>query len=298
MSKKFNKERLTGMFDQMSPSDEQKVRMREVISDHERRLSSRSHSSQRKVWLSTALLSMALLLAVVYLAPIVSQKTVYAVYLINSDLASFKLEDGKGSYEDYGTFASFIDSRPSLRFFIEGENIASIEMTSETEYLSAKDWTKTQHEKYWNIEYYQTFDEETQTSIMDPDKKYERSLTMTFDEDFDQYEKIWYEWRARNLLEWASEDNFSRFIGYGVDPQYLQVDLQELSEEEKLAYASGNDGSPLGHIYLEGYPEELLKDTITIRIIDHRGNITEKVIEVQVSNNEIGQTVVTASVVD
>ena len=57
-------------------------------------------------------------------------------------------------------------------------------MTSETEYLSAKDWTKTQHEKYWNIEYYQTFDEETQTSIMDPDKKYERSLTMTFDEDF------------------------------------------------------------------------------------------------------------------
>ena len=58
MSKKFNKERLTGMFDQMSPSDEQKVRMREVISDHERRLSSRSHSSQRKVWLSTALLSL------------------------------------------------------------------------------------------------------------------------------------------------------------------------------------------------------------------------------------------------
>ena len=66
----------------------------------------------------------------------------------------------------------------------------------------------------------------------------------------------------------------------------MQVDLQELREEEKLAYASGNDGSPLGHIYLEGYPEAA-KDTITIRIIDHRGNITEKVIEVQVSNNEI-----------
>ncbi|WP_010275980.1 hypothetical protein [Paenibacillus senegalensis] len=40
-----------------------------------------------------------------------------------------------------------------------------------------------------------------------------------------------------------------------------------------------------------------VKDKITIRITGHQGNVTERIIEVQVSNNEIGQTVVTARVI-
>ena len=52
--------------------------------------------------------------------------------------------------ENYGTSVSYVDARPQLEFFIEGEDIAQIEVSCQNEYLYAVDWTETQHEKNWD----------------------------------------------------------------------------------------------------------------------------------------------------
>ena len=101
-------------------------------------------------------------------------------------------------------------------FNVVGDDIAQIEIEAKNEYLGAQDWTRTQHEKYWNVEYYQYLDEEKQIAIFDSDKYYDKKIVMTFDEHFQDYDKIWYRWHARNMYEWAAEDNFSRFLGFGI----------------------------------------------------------------------------------
>lgn len=207
-----------------------------------------------------------------------------------------KLLDYDGTPDSYGTSVSYADSRPGLEFRIEGENIARIDISCENEYLYAVDWTKTQDEKYWNAEYYQTYDEKTQISTFHADRLYDRSMSFEFDEDFNEYDKIWYRWTAYNLYLWASENNYSHFLGYGTGPKTEYSD--SMSGEEKLALAAGYDGSGktgLGHIQLDGYPEELTRDRITVIITNRNGNTETKHIIVEVRNNEFNETIVTAN---
>ena len=91
-------------------------------------------------------------------------------------------------------------------------------------------------------------------------------------------------------------NNYSRFLGYGAGPKIEISD--QMTEEQKLMLAAGDDGSRvpgLGHIQLDGYPEELTRDRITIKITDRNGNTIAKYINVEISNNEFNETVVTAS---
>jgi len=169
----------------------------------------------------------------------------------------------------------------------------------ENEYLYAVDWTETQHEKYWNTDYFQTYDEETQTCTFYPERLYDKSMQLSFDKDFSRYEDIWYKWTAYNMYKWASENNYSRIRGYGMGPKVEITD--DMTEEQKLNLAAGNDGfgtTGLGHIQLDGYPEELAKDVITIIITDREGNTVTKYIDINVSNDELHQTVVSASIRD
>jgi len=198
--------------------------------------------------------------------------------------------------ENYGTSVSYVDARPQLEFFIEGEDIAQIEVSCQNEYLYAVDWTETQHEKYWNVDYYQTYDEKTQTCTFHPERLYDKTMKFQFNEGFKDYGDIWYRWTAWNLNQWAIEDNFSHIVGYGIEPKIELSD--DMTEEQKLMLAAGEDGSGaanIGHICLDGCPEKLTWDRITIKISDRDGNSVTKYINVEISNNEYNQTVVTAS---
>lgn len=208
-----------------------------------------------------------------------------------------RLRNDNSSPENYGTFVRNVDARPELEFYIDGEEIAQIEITCNNEYLYAVDWTETQHEKYWNTDYFQTYDEKTQTTIFNPERLYDKSIKLTFDEGFSDYDDIWYRWTAWNLYQWASEDNFSHFSVYGIS---LETESsKDLTGEHKLMLAAGNNGSGttgLGHIQLDGYPDKLTEDRITVKITDREGNSVTKFIHVKVSNDKVNQTVVTASV--
>lgn len=206
-----------------------------------------------------------------------------------------KLCDYRLLPENFGTTACNVESRPELEFYIEGEDIAKIEVTCETEYVYAVDWTETQHEKYWNTEYYQTYDAKTQTCTYYPERRYDKSMTLTFDEGFSDYGEIWYRWTAWNLQQWASEDNYSHFLLSN------KKVTEDMTEDEKRNLAAGNDGSGrtgIGHIQLDGYPEELTEDRITVTVTDREGYTTTKVIPVKISNNERNETVVTAYVAE
>lgn len=83
---------------------------------------------------------------------------------------------------------------------------------------------------------------------------------------------------------------------FGYSPHVLLSN--QPTEQQKLMLAAGNDGSGatgLGHIQLDGYPEELAGDRITINITDRDGNTTSKYIDIKISNNEFNETVVTAN---
>lgn len=286
----MSREELKSLFENMSPDEIQKKRMRSYLMNRKQSsVSSGAHPPRRRYiwWAAPALCLM--LAAVVFLSGSFGGATpVYAIHLkVGEEAHIFKLADRQKSQDQYSTTVSNVDSRPGLEFYIEGDNIAQIEITSKNEYLYAADWTKTQHEKYWNVEYYQTFDEEKQISIADFSLLYDKKMTMTFDESFTEYERVWYRWTAWNLYQWAAEDNYSRFLGAGMTPPPSSI-------QEKTELAAGSM-SGIGHIQLEGYPKELLEDTITIVITDRDGNITTRYIHVKVSNNELSQTVVTAS---
>lgn len=210
----------------------------------------------------------------------------------SNDGVIIKIANNDTLQEDYGTYASNVNSRPDLEFYVEGKDIAQIKISCKTEFVYAVDWTKTQHEKYWNMDYYQPYDEELQTSVFHPERLYDKTMTMTFDEGFSDYADIWYRWTAWNMYTWASEDNYSHILGSDIKVS------DDMTQQEKLALAAGNDGSGrtgLGHIQLNGYPEELTEDRITIIITYRNGDSITKAINVKVSNNELNQTVVTAS---
>lgn len=214
---------------------------------------------------------------------------------VNLDV-NIKIAGYNNTRENYGTSVCYVDARPQLEFYIEGEDIAQIEVSCQNEYVYAVDWTETQHEKYWNVDYYQTYDEETQTCTFYPERLYDKTMKFQFNEGFKDYRDIWYRWTAWNLNQWAIEDDCSHIVGYGIEPKIELPD--DMTEEQKLMLAAGEDGSGLtniGHISLEGCPEELTWDRITIKITDRYGNSLTKYINVEISNNEYNQTVVTAS---
>mgnify|MGYP000117607854 FL=1 len=214
---------------------------------------------------------------------------------VNLDV-NIKIAGYNNTRENYGTSVCYVDARPQLEFYIEGEDIAQIEVSCQNEYVYAVDWTETQHEKYWNVDYYQTYDEETQTCTFYPERLYDKTMKFQFNEGFKDYRDIWYRWTAWNLNQWAIEDDCSHIVGYGIEPKIELPD--DMTEEQKLMLAAGEDGSGLtniGHICLEGCPEELTWDRITIKITDRYGNSLTKYINVEISNNEYNQTVVTAS---
>lgn len=285
----MSRDKLTELFESMTPDAAQKSRMRKHLSS---RMQSegiaKPPSRKRQAWWAVPAVCLVLALIFALVVPLGGQTSAYAIHVIDKSGTVFKLADHRKRPDDFGTSVSNVDSRPGLEFYIDGKDIAKIEITTQNEYIYAVDWTKTQHEKYWNVEYYQRFDEERQMSIADFSLLYDRQLTMTFDENFSDYDQIWYRWTAWNLYQWAAQDDYSHFLGAG------QQVPDNLSEQEKSQLAAGNDGSGIGHIQLDGYPEHLTEDTITMTITDRQGHRTQKVIHVKVSNNELRQTVVTA----
>lgn len=288
----LNKDELSNLFKNMNPDERQKARMKANILLSEQlgmKMKERQPFWRRPVWMSLSASCLVLALCLLVILPFNDKTSAFALHMrTDGDGAVFKLMDNEKSIEDFGTSVNNVDSRPGLEFYIDSENIAKIEISTENEYIYAVDWTKTQHRKFWDLEYYQYFDEETQISVADYSLLYDKKLTMTFDDDFTDYKDIWYRWTAWNMYQWASENDYSRFLGVGAIPD-------NLSDKEKAEVAAGGYSSGNGHMQLDGYPERLKEDTITITITDRQGKITTKVIHVKVSNNELRQTVVSAS---
>lgn len=189
---------------------------------------------------------------------------------------------------------SYVDSGPELRFSITGEDIAKVEITCEQESVKAKDWTKTLDERYWNPDLYykQTEIDGVVYQYVPAQSGYAPRLEITFPKGFTQYDKVWYTWYGWNLRNWASQQNYAHIQGYDPDAEKR---LENASEEEKLAIASGGGStSAAGHILLDGYPEEKLTDHLTITITDRQGRTVTQTMTIQISNNTLGQTVVTA----
>lgn len=299
----MDKNKLINHFEDTTPTDDQKVRMKQAILSQTQ---NRKPAVSRRKWrwgvgkISASAVSLALVLLLFIYTPFGSNSVVYGINIIDSSDSIITLEDYKNTREELGTSVSMVNARPDLDFYIDGEDIAKIEITTNNEYITAHDWTKTQHEKFWNVEYSQYFDEEYQQLANDFDLLYDKQLTMTFDEDFTDYDKIWFNWNAWDLYQWAADDDFAHFLGYGIKREDVNADdinYDELSEKEKLSLAAGN-GSGMGHIQLEGYSEHLLEDIITITITDHDGAETVRKIHVSISNNKLRQTVVTATLLD
>lgn len=292
----MNKERLQALFEGMKPDVEQKSRMRNQILMHLNSSPTTKRSkSGRLRWLAIPAVGLIIGLMILFNMPFFATTPAYAISLrVGEDGEVVKLADREGKGGDYVTSVSYVDSRPGLEFYIESEDTASIHITTETEYIYATDWTKTQHEKFWNVEYYQDFDEERGVSIADYNLLYDKELTFEFDDQFRDYDQIWYRWTPWNMYRWAAEDHFSRFHGVGLYPEFINVD--RLNEQEKMDLAAGNRSS-VGHMNLEDYPDHLKEDTITITITDREGNVTTKAIHVKVDNNKLGQTVVTARLI-
>ncbi len=181
-----------------------------------------------------------------------------------------------------------ITSRPEFEFYITCKDIAKIELSSETEYLYIVDWTETQADPY---------SKDGATSITQGGRTIDKTAVLTFDEGFTDYDKIWCRWTGYNLYTWASEDDYSHFLGIGGVMENM-TSPDGLPEEDKLKLAAGDDGlgtTGLGHIQLDGYPEELLKDRITVKLTDRQGNVATRYVDIKISNNELRQLVVTAS---
>lgn len=298
----MDKEKLKDYFESTTPDHNQKSRMKQSILSHNHMV----NAVPKRKWgwgmakVSAIAVSLTFVLLLLIYTPFGSKSVVYGINIIDPNDSIITLEDYENVREELGTSVSMVNSRPDLDFYIDGEDIAKIEITTNTEYITAHDWTETQHEKYWNVEYSQYFDEEYQQLANDFDLIYDKKLTMTFDKDFTDYDDIWFNWNARDLYKWAAADDFAHFLGYGIKLDDINADdinFDELSEEEKLKLAAGND-SGMGHIQLDGYPEHLLEDTITITITDHDGHETIETIHVSVSNNTLSQTVVTATLLD
>lgn len=286
----MNKNDLYTFFDKTVPSDQQKQRMLDHILKKPHKTSKKAIYFTPRGLTAIAAACIVFFLTLFGLLPQNPAMVGYAMYITTEDGIRYKLADYTSSYEDLDTSVSYVDSRPSLEFYIDGQDIDQVQITSKNEYLYVVDTTKTLDEKYWNPASYQDFDEDQQISIFYPELLYEKSITLAFDEDFSDYKDVWYRWSAWNLYQWAAADNYAHFLGAG------QTSANMSQEEEMNLAATSNDG--IGHIQLEGYPDELTEDIITITVTDRKGHASTTKIHVKITNNELHQTVVTAQVID
>jgi len=289
----MTKNELNMAFERMTPNNMQKERMLNAILNKEHPATQVSYPQKirRKLWFGTVAACMALVFAMMFTFQLSKSSVAFALSIGCPDSENkVKIMDSRMEREEFTTTVSTVNPRPGLEFYIEGKDIARIELSCENEYLYIVDWTKTQQEKYWNTELYQWFDEEKQQYVANPELLLDKSCLLTFPKGFNEYDLIWYRWYAWDLYKWASENNFSHFQGVDSNINYD-------SEKDKLEAAGGNK-SAAGHILLDGYPKEKLNDRITITITDRSGNTITKTISINISNNNIGQTVVTASLIN
>jgi hypothetical protein len=302
----MTKGELNMAFDRMTPDDTQKERMLNTVlsSRHPAAQASKPKKARRKVWAGAAAACLALALTMIFVFQPGGGVAAFALSVTIPDGSTVLLEDKAIDNRPSAPAASvsYVDSRPQLRFFITGENIAKIEISCENEYLKAHDFTEKLDEKYWNPELY--YEEQqidgTIYQYVPTRSLLDKSHVLLFPKNFDEYDQIWYDWYAWDLMEWASEDDFSHYQSYnGLSSNEIEEKLASMSEEERLAIAAGGGGtSTAGHILLDGYPEDNLNDRITITITDRQGNTVTKKLLINVRNNEIGQTVVSASLAD
>ena len=263
---------------------------------------SESRIMPRKIWLSASVATacMALVLTLVFVLQLGGGAVAFALSVSTPNGSTIIMEDKNSNQnsDDIVTSVSYVDSRPQLRFFITGVDIVSIEVSTNIEYVRAHDWTESLDEIFWNPElhYEETEIDGVKYQYLPARSGFEKSIVLIFPEDFEDYEQVWYEWHGLNLYDWARENEASRFQEYnGMSVSEIEEQIDSMSEGEKLAIAAGGgDTSAAGHIILDGYPVELLNDYITINITDRQGNTITKTLIVYVSNNALGQTVVTA----
>ena len=264
-----------------------------------------TRKSQQKIIFSASIATACFALALTFLLVFFLNgegAVAYAVSISMPDGSSVMIEDSNIDYYDdpnrLTTTVSYVDNNPQLRFFITGEDIAKIEIITETESVRVQDFTQTLDEKFWNPELYyeETIINGTVYQYIPSRNVHFQLNEIVFPEEFDEYDQIWFTWLALNLNDWASEDSDTRIQGFdGMNVSDIEERYSQMTEEEKLAIASGGGRtSTAGHILLDGYPKELLNDRITIIITDRQGIITTRAIMVSISNNALGQTVVTA----
>lgn len=290
----MTKKELNAAFDKMSPDSVQKKRMLYTILTEKVPV---PKNSKRKICFSTAAACLVLSCTMLLTNLFGGGTVAFAFSVATPDGNNILMEDVNSN--GLSASVSYVDNGPSLRFYITGEDIAKIEISSKNEFISAHDWTKTLDEKYWNPSIYYT-ETEIDGKIYQyvPAKStYTQNLELNFPENFTEYDQVWYTWYGWNLRDWASEDNYTHIQGYdSLSVAETDALLDSISEEEKLAIAAGGgDTSAAGHILLNGYPEDKLQDTVTITLTDRKGNTSVKTLTIHVSNNSFGQTVVTAN---
>jgi hypothetical protein len=228
----------------------------------------------------------------------------YAVSIAMPDGSFVLMEDSGIDYADdpnrLTSSISYVDSFPQLRFFITGEDIERIEITTKTESVRVYDWTQKLDDRFWNPElFYEeiVINGEVYQYIPARSGHYQSNVVL-FPDGFHEYDQVWYTWTALNLHDWAQEDSDSRIQGFNnMSIREINEFYKSMTDDERLAIAAGGGReSVAGHILLDGYPEDLLNDRISVAITDRQGNKAIKRIVINISNNVLGQTVVTASV--
>lgn len=304
----MNKNEIIMAFESMALDDTQKSRILDKVLYKEQPSGKplRAIKTHRKAWISAGAVTacLALVLTLTIMLNLGGGTVTFALSIPLPNGHTVLIED-RGITDRPAELAAtvgYVDSYPQLRFFITGEDIAKIMVSCENEYLKIHDFSQTLDEKYWNLGLYY---EETEIDgiiyqYIPAKSSLDKSFVLVFPEGFSSYDQVWYDWLAWDLREWASDNDFSRIQGYnGMSAKEIAELAENLTEEERLAIAAGGGGtSAAGHIQLDGYPEELLNDSITMAITDRQGNTIKKTLTINISNNAFGQTVVTASMID
>jgi hypothetical protein len=273
----MKKTELVQLFDRMIPDDTQKSRIL-------RRIMSGTHKTPLKHYkrILTAVFAACLVcaIALVYLrlSPDSAISIAYAITAGN-ERETVTLADNIHTRDEYGVFVQNVSARPELDFFIDSENIAEIELTCKNEFLYVfVHASEIERSDGIYISY--------ADPLLNLGHLFDKSIKITFDESFKDYFGIEYRWDAWRLESWASMDNWARVPGAGIY-------ASQMSDEEKLGLAAG-DKTGLGHIQLAGCPGYLQSDTITVKITDRNGSVLIRTININLSNNESGQLILTA----
>ena len=284
----MNKNDLVRVFDGMTPDAAQKSDMLANIraAKPPRPAKSVRFRPLRRVIaaIPAACAALALIFSLNMFAPPAASAGSYSISAYSArDESVIKLADNSSPPEDFGQSVSNADTRPDLSFYIDGVDIAKVEISCETEFLYIGNTDKPEGA---DITYHSPLNNMGRLS--------DKTITLTFDESFDDYGDIEYRWDAWRLYSWASEDSGSRISGTDI------VLPDNATEQEKMMLAAGvaPDGSPVGYVLTMDYPEELLSDLITVKIQDRQGNVYDRQIEITIALNELVQTIVTASAVD